>query len=253
MPNKVDNPLVFNMNVSIIIPALNEEKFIPNLLSNLAKQTSKDFEVIVVDGNSEDNTFNTAKKFSSKIVSLSVHRVNKRNVSFQRNLGAEKARGEYLLFIDADTEMNDEYLSLLAKKIEDANFPDMFSSCFYPTHNKLVLRIYCLIANSIYFIISKIGLPAAPGSMLGIKTKLFNELGGFSENIQFAEDRDLVRRGSKKGYSFRFFLNPKYKMSLRRIEKFGILRYIFSYVVVNIKRELHIRIDSKKDYPMGGK
>ena len=87
---------------SIIIPTLNEEHFLPLLLSDLERQKDKNFEIIIIDGASVDKTREIAKEFSKRL-SLTIHEVNKHNVSFQRNIGAKKAKGAYIIFLDADS------------------------------------------------------------------------------------------------------------------------------------------------------
>ena len=82
-----------NPHFSIVIPCLNEEKYLPKLLTNLEKQTLKDFEVIVVDGQSEDKTLAKATSFNNRL-KIKTLKADKRNVSFQRNLGAKNAKGE---------------------------------------------------------------------------------------------------------------------------------------------------------------
>src|SRR6266480_923896 len=93
------------MLFSIIIPTLNEEHYLPKLLTDLQKQTQQNFEVIVVDGKSEDNTKEQAISFAKKLP-LKFIETPTRNVSHQRNLGAKHALGAYLFFLDADTRID---------------------------------------------------------------------------------------------------------------------------------------------------
>src|SRR5690348_11138372 len=88
---------------SIIIPALNEEKFLPNLLTSLASQTKKDFEVIVVDGSSKDKTVSRARSFHKTVPGLRVVISKIASLPLQRNIGAKAAKGEWLIFVDADS------------------------------------------------------------------------------------------------------------------------------------------------------
>src|SRR3989339_488480 len=88
---------------SIIIPTLNEEKFLPHLLDSLVVQTNKDFEVIVVDGKSKDNTVQIAKTYISQLPSLVVCVADRASLPHQRNIGAETAKGSWFVFVDADT------------------------------------------------------------------------------------------------------------------------------------------------------
>jgi glycosyltransferase involved in cell wall biosynthesis len=95
---------------SVIIPALNEEHFLPRLLRSLQKQQFTNFEVILVDSESKDKTISEAKKFG-KYFPLTILTNTKRNVSRSRNMGAEKANGEYIFFIDADNSINSNFSS----------------------------------------------------------------------------------------------------------------------------------------------
>jgi len=94
---------------SICIPTLNEEKYIGGILKCLEKQTFKDFEVIVVDGKSSDNTKREVMKFSDKLP-LTFLESPKRGVSFQRNYAAKSAKGKYIIFFDADVMIEDDFL-----------------------------------------------------------------------------------------------------------------------------------------------
>lgn len=98
-----------NPYFSVIIPCLNEQYFLPKILINLRAQTFTNFEVIIVDGNSEDKTVKIATKFKDDYP-LHIYSTKTRNVSFQRNLGAKKAHGKILIFFDADTQIPKNYL-----------------------------------------------------------------------------------------------------------------------------------------------
>ena len=82
---------------SVIIPTLNEEKYLPNLLDDLTKQKEENFEIIIVDGKSEDRTIDVAMKYKNKYLIKTVVS-QKRNLCYQRNFGAKNSVGEYLVF-----------------------------------------------------------------------------------------------------------------------------------------------------------
>lgn len=103
---------------SIIIPTLNEEKNLPVLLEKIEKQTDKDFEVIVADSGSEDKTEEAAKKFQSKIADFKFLSKKLKNVAQARNFGALSASGEFLLFLDADTEIEEKFIEQMKEKIK---------------------------------------------------------------------------------------------------------------------------------------
>ncbi|MEI6479049.1 MAG: glycosyltransferase, partial [bacterium] len=100
--------------ISIIIPTLNEEKILAKTLSELKKLTVCDHEIIVTDGKSTDNTISIAKRYADKVVE---NKSGKRQtIGEGRNMGANVAVGEFLVFMDADVEIpqiNDFFLKIL--------------------------------------------------------------------------------------------------------------------------------------------
>src|SRR3990167_597945 len=86
---------------SIIIPTLNEELFVNKILGDLAKQKVKNFELIVVDGNSQDKTQQMILSYK-KEMPITLLKMNPPNLPLQKNLGAKQAKSPYLLFLDAD-------------------------------------------------------------------------------------------------------------------------------------------------------
>ncbi len=93
------------MKTSIVIPAYNEESYLPDCLSNLLSQKEKPYEIIVVDNASKDKTSQIAKKFGVKVV------LEKRQgTSFARNKGFNIAKGEIIARVDADTKPPRDWL-----------------------------------------------------------------------------------------------------------------------------------------------
>lgn len=100
---------------SIIIPVYNSEKYLERCLTSVLNQSFKDFEIIVINDASTDNSMDIIDKYKNK---LKVHNVKKKNAvgpSYARNLGIKKAKGEYILFLDSD----DYYENDLLKKLND--------------------------------------------------------------------------------------------------------------------------------------
>lgn len=89
-----------NPVVSIIITTKNEENILENLLKSIKEQTYKAIEIIIVDNNSTDMTKKIARKYTKIVFNKGPER------SAQRNFGAQKAKGTYLLFLDADMQLN---------------------------------------------------------------------------------------------------------------------------------------------------
>ena len=91
--------------VSIVIPTLNEEKYLPILLQSIKKQDFKDYEIIISDAFSIDKTIEIAKEYGARVI-----RDKKKLPARQRNNGVKIAKGEIILFLDADTKLPDDFL-----------------------------------------------------------------------------------------------------------------------------------------------
>lgn len=100
------------MKISVIIPTFNEEKVIGECLTSLAKQTDKDIEIIVVDDGSSDRTKEIVQGFSVKLLEQ-----KHQGPGLARNLGAAKANGEILVFVDADMTFDKDFVSKLVEPI----------------------------------------------------------------------------------------------------------------------------------------
>ena len=88
--------------VSIVVITLNEEKRIGRLMEDLSKQTHRDFEVILVDSDSEDATREVASAYEASLPALTVHKMDTRGVSLGRNTGASMAKHERCLLYTSD-------------------------------------------------------------------------------------------------------------------------------------------------------
>ena len=99
--------------VSVIIPAYNEERYIARCLTSLAKQTYPSYEVIVVDDGSSDSTVRVVQSFAGVRLSRQQHG----GPGSARNLGAQEATGDILVFIDADMFVAPDFISKLVSPI----------------------------------------------------------------------------------------------------------------------------------------
>lgn len=237
---------------SIVIPTLNEEKFLPNLLSDLARQTHTDFEVIIVDGRSEDRTRERAALFQNKLPSLVIIESTKRNVSYQRNLGAKKSSGKYLLFIDADSRLPIYFLSGLVYRIM-SDPSDIFTCWCDPDGKSATDKAIANIINISVETSLLLDLPAAIGALIGCHREVFAKTIGFNPKVPFAEDIEFVKRVAQSGSRFKIYRDPKFIMSLRRFKKNGTLKQFQNYALLHFKRLIEADINQKKEYPMGGK
>ncbi len=240
------------MPFSIVIPALNEEKYLPILLDSIAETGIDGLDVIVVDGRSDDRTQGVVRAFAEKHAarfSTRVFECEKRNVATQRNLGASNAVHETILFLDSDTHIpNREALQTLVAAFQAENCAA--ASCrFRPIKQHPLARAYYWALYRFHKFQEK-RRPYAMGAFILTTKDVFNRVGGFDETIRVNEDAHFVERASKHG-PFRIF--PQHiNVSTRRFDKEGYfkmgLRYLRLWFDRTIRGELR---DERIEYKFG--
>lgn len=244
-------PTVNKPFFSIVIPALNEEKYLPLLLKDLSHQSYRNFEVIVIDGQSDDNTVKNSLQLQDQLPSLTILTSQIRNVSIQRNLGAQNAIGKYFVFNDADNRLGKHFLKQLHQQLT-THPTDLFTTWSLPDTQKSSDMAIATFFNMIIETNQLAKLPVAFGSMIGCKKTIFSKDIGFDSKIGFAEDTEFVRRYFKKGHRFQVFRQPRYVYSLRRFHSHGTFKMILKYAKLNIKFLTNQVVDQPTEYPMGG-
>ncbi|MEK6932746.1 MAG: glycosyltransferase [Nanoarchaeota archaeon] len=186
--------------ISVIIPAYNEEKYIEKTL----KLIPKNIEVIVVCNNCSDKTQKISKKYAK------TYSIRSQGVSLARNYGGKKAKGDLLVFLDADTLINNELISTL-NEIKNKNF---FGTCMVkPDSKKFIARIYCSFKN----LIGRLGIHNSSGVIFCSKN-IFEKV-KFDKKRSKHENQEFSERAKK--YGKRYFLNCYTITSMRRFEKLG--------------------------------
>ncbi|MBI4454263.1 glycosyltransferase [Candidatus Woesearchaeota archaeon] len=189
-----------NKMLSIIIPTLNEEKYINKLLNTLKNQFYTNFEVIVVDCGSTDATEQVVNKFRHRFKRLDFIRTNEKNASKQRNTGAKVAVGDILIFLDADMILYDQHFLSNIVKVFKAQ--DYFSALVTyimidPKEATVFDNLFFAVNNFWLKILSAIGIHISRGGCMVVKKQIFDKIKGFNEQMFVAEDIDLFRRLSK--------------------------------------------------------
>ena len=98
------------LKFSIIIPVYNAEKTLEKCLDSICKQTFSDYEVILIDDGSTDQSLNICKKYEEQNPKICVHHQQNRGPSEARNVGLELAAGNWICFIDSDDFVEESYL-----------------------------------------------------------------------------------------------------------------------------------------------
>jgi rSAM/selenodomain-associated transferase 2 len=197
-----------NKRISIIIPTYNEEKNIGKLLAFLSNQ--ENVEIIVVDGGSSDNTKSIVADFSG----VKFFESPKKGRAHQLNLGAEKAGGEILYFVHADTIPPISF----AKNIREAFDKNLHSGCFAYRFDKqtFLLRILGFFTRFNWF------YTGGGDQTLFICRDLFQEKKGFNTNYVIMEDFELSTRLIKE--KLFVVLPQKATVSARKYEKNSFIR-----------------------------
>lgn len=236
---------------TIIIPTLNEEKYIGTLLSDIKKQTYKEFEVIVVDGSSEDTTKKIVSGFKT-FFPVQFVTVKKRNVSFQRNRGADQSNGAYLVFLDADVRIRCTFLQKLYAHIQKQKGL-LFIPEIYPHMRDPQTQIIFDGINTVIRISQTLGKPFSSGGSMIVERNFFHCIGRFSEKAFMSEDHQLVQEAYKYGVHAKFSPDIKVAFSLRRFKKEGKFKVFYKYVVNTIYFLSEGKVDKKIfEYEMGG-
>lgn len=212
--------------ISVVVPAYNEEKYLPACLASLQKQTFRDFEVIVVDNNSTDNTVKIAKKYNVHLLK------EKKGGSFPATArGFRQARGEIIARTDADTSVPTDWLSTIYNTFQkekdtvaitggfctpSPNIPDIF---FRLWTFIVVVFLGKLFAGHIHLL----------GSNMAIRTSIREALLKHAYDKFICDDMDMSCYAAQYG-TLRFLPNLLVPLSLRKLHGVsGILSYQLEY------------------------
>ena len=230
--------------LSIIIPTLNEEKHLLLLLDSIKQQKVKGkggedksssspslslreslvYEIIVADAGSKDKTLEVAKSFGCKIAPGGLPAKG-------RNKGAGVAKGELMLFLDADLKLPPDFLENSLREFKDRKLGVASYRLEPETKKRIVKTGFNLFYNRPITFSEKLLAYGAMGIL--VKKEIFEKVGGFDENVKLAEDMYFIRQASKIG-RFGIIRSTKIYITLRRFESDGYLKTLFKYLLCNL-------------------
>ena len=213
------------VQLSVVVPTLNEEKHIGELLSDLAAQTRVPEEIIVVDGESSDSTVRIVERFPETQLLLSPPSVSK-----QRNLGGRKACGDLVVFLDADARLPRTFLEKFVEKFEERRLDLACPVFLAPDDSTPSIKCVHVFFAVVFMGLQKI-LPSGSGQCIAVRREVFQESAGFDTGLTFADDMELIRRLSK-GRRFGV-INEDIFVSDRRFRKYGLWRTVTGLLLMS--------------------
>ncbi|HMO01748.1 MAG TPA: glycosyltransferase [Oligoflexia bacterium] len=205
-----------NPKISIIIPARNEEKYLPKCLAAIEaakKNTAADFEIIVVANRCTDKTEQIALKNNCLVI-----KNESKNLAQIRNAGAATASGDIIVTVDADSFVSKEIFRDILKKLSS---PRIIGGGVWIWPERLSLGIFltglCLLPLIVIYGIS--------AGLFFVRRQDFFAIGGFNEELVSVEDVDFAKRlkahGEKSRRKFVTLFRSYIVTSCRKFDRFG--------------------------------
>jgi glycosyltransferase involved in cell wall biosynthesis len=217
------------MKLSIVIPAFNEEKLLPATLHAVANAgealaaAGMTYEVIVCDNNSTDRTASVAREHGAAVIFEPVNQISR-----ARNTGATLATGDWILFLDADSQPSYGLFGELAAALHDDRI--LYGGALLEMNEayfsaRLILGVWHLLAQ---------GMQAAAGSFLFVRREAFAATGGFSTELFASEEIEFSKRlkhlARARGQRFAFLKSNPLMTSSRKLQFYSAwwhARFIF--------------------------
>ena len=205
--------------MSVVIPALNEERYLGLLLSDLAAQSRSPHEVLVVDAGSSDTTVAVARRFPfATILSATPPVANGRNV------GGRAASGDVVFFIDADTRLHRAFFERFLRDFERRRL-DIACPLYRPYDSTPAVQRFHELFNLTTRVFQRV-LPSGAGICIAVRGEVFRSCEGFDPTLKF-DDIEFIRRLSR-GRRFGIVEEPVY-VSDRRYRDGGLARTVAQY------------------------
>lgn len=226
---------------SIVIPLYNRPDEIDELLESLEKQSSKNFEVIIVEDGSDKPSKDIIEKHSDN---LDIKYFFKQNSGpgLTRNYGAERCSGDYIIYFDSDCIIPPDYINIVTQSIESEYVdafggPDAALPTFTPVQKAISYAMTSILSTGgIRGASEKAGKFHPRSFNMGYSKKVFETTGGFS-NMRFGEDIDMTLRILEQGFSTKL-IKEAFVYHKRRTDFRKFFRQIFNSGCARINLKL---------------
>jgi glycosyltransferase involved in cell wall biosynthesis len=194
-------PQTIRLKFSVVIPLYNKEKYVRQAIDSILAQSFRDFEILVIDDGSTDESLNVAQSFRESVRIISHER--NRGLSAARNTGIREAKGDFVVFLDADDYWKPEFLEAINQLTEQFPQASLFATAYeevYPNHTikpKVMLGevsdLNILITD--YFA-RNLGQPLYNHSSLAVRRSFFDKIGRYDPSLTFSEDVEFGLRAN---------------------------------------------------------
>ena len=204
--------------ISVIIPAYNEERNIAACLSSIFESSYSNFEVIVIDDNSNDQTLNIIDKFPCKVIKMEKNAGQAR----ARNLGVHASHGDILIFLDADIAVEKDTLAQMVESLQNKpNVSALFGSFQKNTISNNFFTVYKNLRHHFTHQNSRKYAATFCGGFGAMRRNVFIEIGGFNEKFRFLEDIELGYRLYKQNH--KIYLDKNIQVTHHKLYNFWSL------------------------------
>ncbi len=237
--------------LSIVIPTYNEEHYLGKTLQSIQKQQlPSKFETIIVDGHSDDKTLQVADSFQTKIPHLTVLTA-KRSTGHQRNVGARRAKYKYLIFLDADMILSDNFIINLLQK--SSNKEEFISMVIIWTASKRLVDNFLLTLAYPFIILVYFLHPTVGAGFIFTTKQNHSKIDGFNEKAILGEDTDYGNRSILAGAKPHLFFSLHVFHSPRRTREKGVIGLLIFWLRAYVYMQKNgLVYDTKKfSYPYG--
>ena len=220
-----------NIDISIIVPIYNAEKYIEKCINSLINQTKKELEFILVNDGSTDNTEKVIKSYNDKRIKYFKNK--NQGIGKTRNFGIDKSTGKYLMFVDSDDYIREDACELLFNKINKDNL-DLVVCDYYKVYekdNKIVEeRLISFNDSSL-----KDNTSILTGINMSPWNKIYSSKLVKDNNLKFIED-------------LKYEDTPFVCEALDKSKKIGKIDECLNYYVIHGNSETTVRDEKNKNY-----
>ena len=230
MPPKPQVPI----DISVVVPTLNEEKNIVKTLEALRNQDFEGtYELIVADGDSDDRTRALAEKLADKVIIE-----KRRSIAFERNAGAQHAKGKIIVFTDADSVAPRNWLSSIQRIFQDdPHLSLVYGPVSFSDTSKEEQWVSTFFMPKFMRIMDLLNMHNPIGSNMAIRREVYEKIGGFNTEYVTCEDLDLGKRAIKHG-KLKYVKYMHTLVSARRVKKWGYARYVGFHLFNGVRYHL---------------